>query len=144
MPRGGIPSEVLEHFRRIPLFSLVSRSALRAVVHAATEVDEPAGKVLVGEGETDRDMFVITRGEAVVSRGGHPVVTLGPGDFFGEFALLTGSPRSASVIASTDVRVMVLSWREMKDVLKQEPRLAHPLLQAVAKRIRQSDRSDTL
>src|SRR5437867_984056 len=99
----GIPIEVLDHFRRVPLFSSLSRKSLRAIVGAATELDVRAGKVLVREGSGDRELYVILRGEAVVSKGARRLNTLTVGDYFGEFALLAQQPRSATVTAATDM-----------------------------------------
>jgi CRP/FNR family transcriptional regulator, cyclic AMP receptor protein len=141
MARGGIPSQVIKHFEAIPLFGSVSKKSLRAIVSAATEVDVKAGRVLVKEGGFDRDLFVITRGEARVSRGDRKLATLGVGDFFGELAFLDRAARSATVTAATDMRVMVLGPREMDVVLAREPVLAKSLLEAMAKRVRNNERS---
>src|SRR5205085_648520 len=65
-----IPAEVLQRFRRVPLFSMLSPRALRLIVGAAREQDVPAGTVLVREGDRDRELFVVMRGEARVTRGG--------------------------------------------------------------------------
>ena len=139
----GIPREVVDHFRRVPLFSLLSAKSLRAVIHAATDLEVKAGKVLVTEGDRDRDLFVITRGEAAVARRGRKLSTLGPGDFFGEFALLCGGERSATVTAATDMRVMVLAWREMGSLVGSDAALARRMLETMAKRVRQTERSLT-
>ena len=90
---------------------MLSSRALRLIVDAAREHDLPAGTLLVREGDRDRDLYVVMRGEARVMRGGAVITTLGVGDFFGEFALLADEPRSATVIAGTDVRVMVRRGR---------------------------------
>jgi CRP-like cAMP-binding protein len=134
---------VIDHFRRVPLFSLVSTKSLRAVIHAATDLDVKAGKVLVTEGDHDRDLFVITRGEATVARGRRKLSTLGPGDFFGEVALLCGGERSATVTAATDMRVMILAWREMRSLVGSDGALARRMLETMAKRVRQTERSLT-
>ena len=67
MPRG-IPSDVINHFKAVPLFSAVSAKGIRAIVGAATEVDVRAGAALVREGEFGRELYVIIQGEAVVSQ----------------------------------------------------------------------------
>jgi CRP-like cAMP-binding protein len=141
MARRGIPSQVIKHFQAIPLFSSVSKRGLRAIVSAATEVDVKAGRVLVREGGYDRDLFVITRGEAKVTKGVRKLAMLGVGDFFGELAFLDRAQRSATVTAATDMRVMVLGPREMDVVLAREPVLTRALLEAMAKRIRNNERA---
>src|SRR5437660_5333985 len=119
--------DVVERLRRVPLFSMLHPRALRTVAASARETDVRAGTHLVTEGERDRDLYLILRGEAVATRGGAIVVTLGVGDFFGEFALVAAEPRSATITASTDMRVMVLSAAGVEEALQREPLLAQRL-----------------
>src|SRR5919197_3477432 len=109
----GIPKEVIQHFETIPLFASVSKRGLRAIVHAATEVDVRAGKTLVHEGEWGREMYVILRGTADVTKNGGKLRELVPGDFFGEMAFLAPAPWTATVTARTDVHARVLTSRAM-------------------------------
>jgi len=139
----GIPSEVIKHFHLVPLFRSVSKKGIRSIVQAATEVDVREETVLVREGQSDRDLFVILRGTASVIKDGKWVRELVPGDFFGELALLHGAPRSATVTARSDMRLMVLGWREMSIVLEHEPTIAKQLLAAMAERVRANERSVT-
>jgi CRP/FNR family cyclic AMP-dependent transcriptional regulator len=139
----GIPSQVIRHFQAIPLFSSLSKRAVRSVVQAATEVDVRAGKVLVREGDHGREMYVVISGTAVVTQKGRKVAELVPGDFFGEMAFLSPAPRSATVAAYSDMRLMVLGPREMDVIVKAEPAIAGRLLQAMALRIRRSQKSLT-
>jgi CRP-like cAMP-binding protein len=136
----GIPSEVIRRFQRIPLFQSVSHKGLRAIVSAATEVDVPAGKTLVQEGDHGRELYVIIRGTAEVSRGGRKLRELVPGEFFGEMALLSPTHRTATVKARTDMRVMILDSREMDVILERERSVGQRLLEAMAQRIRQVER----
>jgi CRP-like cAMP-binding protein len=140
MPRG-IPRDVIRHFQSIPLFESVSTKGIRQIVQAATEVDINAGAVFVREGGYDRDLFVITRGEAVVTQRGRKLATLGPGSFFGELAFLDKSPRTATVTAATDMRVLVLGPRELGDIVEREPTIATMMLGSMARRIRANERS---
>jgi CRP/FNR family transcriptional regulator, cyclic AMP receptor protein len=135
----GIPSEVVRHFKSVPLFSGVSPKGLRALVAAATEIDVKPGKVLVREGGFDSDLFVIISGTAEVSRGSRRLRAMGEGDFFGEMALLNRAPRSATVTATSPMTVMVLGWRELEGILQEEPGLMRPILSALAERVRAND-----
>jgi len=137
----GIPQEVIRHFQSVPLFREVSKKGLRSIAAAASDVDVSAGKILVREGEFGRHLYVILGGEALVTRGDRRLARLGPGDWFGELAFLDGAPRSATVTAQTDMRVMVLGPREFESVLEREPGIAARLMKTMAKRIREVDRS---
>jgi CRP-like cAMP-binding protein len=137
----GIPKDVIQHFQAIPLFGAVSGKGLRSIIQAATEVDVEAGKVLVREGEWGREMYVILRGTAEVTRDGRRLRELVPGDFFGEMAFLSPATRIATITARSDMRVMVLDARAMAGVVEKEPDVARRLLAAMADRIRAIERS---
>jgi CRP-like cAMP-binding protein len=135
-----IPKAVLQHFRNVPLFSGVSEKGLRALVSAAFEITEPAGKDLVREGEHSRELFVITEGSVRVTRKGRSVNTLVPGDFFGEIALLSGGARTATVTADTDVGLMIMSPAEFTIVLDSEPQIMRAVLHSLGERLRDAER----
>jgi cAMP-dependent protein kinase regulator len=95
--------------RSIELFADLSKPERRAVARQAAEIDVEAGKRLVSEGRFGYEFFVIQNGRAEVVRDGEHVADLGPGDFFGEMALLGNAERNASVVASTQVTAMVMT-----------------------------------
>ncbi len=132
--------EVADRLRKVPLFAMLHPRALRAIAGSAVERDLRAGDVLVQEGNADRDLYVITRGEAVATRGGAIVVTLGVGDFFGEFALIAGERRSATITASTDMRVLVLSAAGVEEALRREPVLAQRMRESRERRMQRLSR----
>ena len=140
---SGIPREVIEHFEKIPLFSGVSKKGLRSIVAAADEITVREGKDLVREGEHGRHLYVIVDGSAQVVRGGRKVATLGRGDFFGELALISGAPRTATVTTETDTTVMVLDPRRFDVVMDEEPRVAKAIMATMADRLRVIERSIT-
>jgi CRP/FNR family cyclic AMP-dependent transcriptional regulator len=139
----GIPAEVLGCFARIPLFQGLSKSALRSIVTAATELDVAEGAVIVQEGKSDRFLYVLLSGSADVIRGGRRRDTIGPGEFFGELAFLDGGPRSATVTATADSRLLILSPREMDALIHAEPALATKMLSALAGHLRAAGHSAT-
>lgn len=105
-----------ERLRAIPLFASLDDETLRGIATFATESSVPAGKHLVKEGDYAYEFMAIEDGEADVMRGGEKVATLGPGDFFGEIAVLEKTLRTASVVATTPMRLVTLSHWDLKRV----------------------------
>jgi CRP-like cAMP-binding protein len=131
--------QYLEHLGNVPLFSACSKKELQTIARASDDVEVPAGKVLVHEGKPGHEFFLILDGNASVKRGKREIAKLGPGQYFGELALLDRGPRSASVIAKDDMEVLVLGQREFAGVIDEVPTLAHKLLTTMAQRLRDAD-----
>jgi CRP-like cAMP-binding protein len=129
----------IEELGKVRLFAACNRKELALIAKASDEIRVPAGKELVAEGSTGHEFFLILDGQAVVKRGGRKVATLGPGNYFGEMALLDRGVRSASVVAETDMVLLVLGQREFSAVLDEVPGLAHKLLTIMAGRLREAD-----
>lgn len=129
----------LDHLAQVPLFSALSRKDLQVVARASDEVQIPAGKVIVEEGRPGHEFFLIIDGAASVLRNRRKQAKLGPGHYFGELALLDRGPRSATVVAETDMTVLVLGQREFAGCLDSVPGLARKLLTAMAARLREAD-----
>ena len=91
------------------------------------------------EGSGGAAFFLIDSGEATVSRKGVHVANLGPGDYFGEIALIDGGPRSATVTAATDLVCYGLTFWEFRPLIERNGPIAWKLLQALAKRLRAAD-----
>jgi len=121
--------------RKIPLFSKLSKKGLEDVAHIADELDLPAGKVMAKQGDRGREFFVLLEGEADVTKGGESINTMHGGDFFGEIALVTQMPRTATVTATTDVRVLVITERDFAALLKRSPEVGRGVAEALAERI---------
>ena len=130
MARASIDSTLA----KIPLFKECTKKELQAVSRLVTPINVKAGKVLTKEGEAGREFMIIASGTATVRRKGRKIATLGPGDFFGELALLAGVPRTATVIAETDMVVEALNRAEFATLLDESPSIARKVLSAVAKR----------
>lgn len=105
-----------DRLRAIPVFSALDEQTLRGVATFATESSVPAGKALVKEGDYAYEFMAIEEGEADVIRGGEKVATLGPGDFFGEIAVLEKTLRTATVVATTPMRLITLSHWDLRRV----------------------------
>ncbi|MFT5531184.1 MAG: CRP/FNR family cyclic AMP-dependent transcriptional regulator [Candidatus Poriferisodalaceae bacterium] len=130
----------VEKLASVSLFSACSQRDLQRIAKAADEIEVSDGTQLMDQGEVGRQAFVILEGTAVVKRGGRKVADLGPGDTAGELSLLDLGPRTASVFATSDMRVLVLTARQLTGLLDETPALAHKLLAAMAGRIRDLDR----
>jgi CRP/FNR family transcriptional regulator, cyclic AMP receptor protein len=128
--------EKLELLRRIPLFGAFDKRRLERLGMLADEVDVGADKVLMRQGEIGSDMMVIVSGRVSVERDGGQLNTLGPGDFFGEIALLGGGPRTATVTTLEPTRLLVLTHREFHSLMDEFPEVASQVLTALADRIR--------
>jgi len=129
----------LDHLAQVPLFSALSRKELALIARGAEDVKVDAGRVLVTEGTTGSEFFVIVEGTAKVTRRGRKVASIKPGDAFGELALLDKAPRNATVVAETPMEVVVLGQREFGGIIDEVPGFARKLLAGMAKRLRDAD-----
>ena len=121
--------------KQAPLFEGLSRKQLEQVARLSDDLDLPAGTVLCKEGSRGREFFVILEGEAEITKGSRHVATVGPGDFFGEIALLEHLQRTATVTAATPLRVFVISDLAFKGVLDTDPTIERKLLRTLARRL---------
>jgi CRP-like cAMP-binding protein len=117
------------------LFAGLSRKQLAELAKVTEDMEVAAGKPLVREGETGREFFVIVDGEADVTSDGETLRRLGPGDFFGEIALVEHVPRTASVTASTPLRFFVLTSQAFWSLLDHQPEIQREILRVLARRV---------
>ena len=130
----------IEIFRRVPLFDGLSDKELTAVAGAAKERRFDTGDTVVGEGEGGVGFFVIADGSARVETHGERRATLGPGDSFGEVALLDESGRrTATVIAESPLGVLGLTAWQFTPLLEQYPSIAIKLAKVLARRLREAE-----
>ena len=125
----------VDRLRSVPLFASCSDKELGFIASRADEVDLQAGKVLTEKGKSGGDFFIILEGKAEVDAASGKK-TLGPGDFFGEIALIDNGPRTATVRAATAMRCLVLGHEQFRDVLHQNGDIAVKVLRAVTQRLR--------
>jgi CRP/FNR family transcriptional regulator, cyclic AMP receptor protein len=126
--------------QRIPLFTHCTRKELGEIAAIADELDLKEGTTLTTEGKSGREFFVIVEGEADVLMDGKSVATLSQGDFFGEIALLTGRPRTATVQATSPIRVLVITARNFSRLLEKSPEIPRRVLLALAERLASAER----
>lgn len=126
---------------KVPLFAGLSGRDLQKIAQLVAEVEAPAGTRLATLGEAGREMFIIVQGEALVTTQPGRTAYLRSGDFFGEMSLLDGDPRSATVEATTPIRLLVLSRQAFWQLLDETPTLVHKIMYTLSQRLRQSERS---
>jgi len=126
----------LELLQRIPLFADFDRGELERISRTFKDRTFDAGSTVVGEGKTGAGFFVIESGEATVSRRGEERGKLGPGDYFGEIALIDDGARSATVTADSELRCYGLTSWEFRPLVESNASIAWKLLETMAKRLR--------
>lgn len=134
----------VEALRRATLFEGLSRKQLVQLARVSEDLEVPAGKVLCKEGEVGQEFFVIINGEAEVTKNGERLATRGAGEFFGEIALLEQTQRMATVTARTPLRFFVLTRRDFRQLIRDNPGVELKVLQAVARRLIQVSGDPTL
>jgi CRP/FNR family cyclic AMP-dependent transcriptional regulator len=125
----------IDLLKRVPLFSGCSKGELRELALVADELDLREGRTLVREGQPGREFFVLVDGGVRVSRKGRKLSDLGPGDWFGEIALLTNTPRTATVTATSPIRVLVITDRSFRRVVESMPAIAIKVLATLGQRL---------
>ncbi len=128
--------EKLDLLQGIPLFAGLDRHHLERLGMLTEEVDVAPGKVLIRQGEHGDDLMVVVTGEVGVERDGARLSRLGPGDFFGEIALIAGGPRTATVTAEAATRLLVVNHRDFHALMEEFPAVAAQVLMTLAHRIR--------
>jgi CRP-like cAMP-binding protein len=128
--------ELADLLEEVHLFSRCTARQRRTIARHAQLAELPAGVDLVRQGEPGDALFVILEGKALVRRDGTDLNHVGPGAHFGELAILDGGPRSATVVAETDVKVAVVGIRMFRTLLREFPDLAEQLLIGLASELR--------
>jgi CRP-like cAMP-binding protein len=125
----------VEALKRAPLFEGLSRKELVELARVSEDLEVPPGKVLCEEGDIGQEFFVIVDGSAEVTRKGKRVATRGGGDFVGEIALLEETPRTATVTAETPMRLFVLTRRDFRHLVDENPGVERKVMRALARRV---------
>jgi CRP-like cAMP-binding protein len=130
-----VASPTPESLERVPLFADLDRRELASIAASMRERTFPAGDTVIQEGSGGAGFFVVDDGQAEVSVGGEVRATIGPGDYFGEIALLTGSERTATIRAVTDLRCFGLTAWDFKPLVESNPTIAWKLMTTMAQRL---------
>ena len=132
-------ADVAETLSRIPLFAGVKGRDLGRLAKVMSERTFAEGEVAVEEGRGGAGFWLIQDGNATVSIAGEIIRTLGPGEYFGEIALLDDGPRTATVTAGTDMRCLGMASWEFRPFVLEHPDIALTMLQTLARRLRESE-----
>jgi CRP/FNR family transcriptional regulator, cyclic AMP receptor protein len=126
------------------LFDELNKKDVLALIDSAKEVDHREGQMIVVEGQPGVGFHLLLEGTAIVSRNGRKLRTLGPGETFGDIAVIDGGPRSASVQAATQLRTLSLPPWEFKPLLLEHPRIAYRLLVKLCSLLREAEKRPPL
>ena len=124
---------------QVPMFQACSEEELSAIAYLATPEAVGGGTAIVREGDAGNDFFVLMMGTATVTRNGHEVGKLEPGDYFGELALFDPAPRNATVTADVPVTMAVMARNRFQAALDSVPALRDALLTGMARRLHEVD-----
>jgi CRP-like cAMP-binding protein len=128
-------NQKVDLIRHVPLFAHVSKGELQQIAQIADEIDLSEGKEMTTQGARGREFFVLLEGTADVKKDGRRINQLKGGDFFGEIALVSDTPRTATVTATSSVRALVITDRAFKRLLKDSPQIQAKVLSALAERL---------
>ncbi|MEK7385981.1 MAG: cyclic nucleotide-binding domain-containing protein [candidate division NC10 bacterium] len=132
--------EKIKHLERVPIFEDCSMKQLRRIADISTIVEVPERTVLCRAGEAGEEFFVLIDGTALVTLSPQRRGRISPGEFFGEMSLLDGEPRSATVKAETDLRLLVIDRSHFWALLREVPELTERILVTLSKRVRNTQR----
>ena len=132
--------EIVDQIAGFALFADLTTPQLQRIAHVFEEEVHSKGTRILRQGLSGSAFYVILDGEADVVIDGQQRATLARGDFFGEVSILLGEPPGADIVASRDMRTLVLPGPAVKDVLLDNPPLMYRMLQAQARRLRNANR----
>jgi CRP/FNR family cyclic AMP-dependent transcriptional regulator len=127
-------SDKLKALAAVPLFADLSKKELESAARFVTEGSAPEGTPIVTQGEIGREAMILMSGSAVVRRNNRKVAEIGPGAIIGEMALVDQIPRNATVVATSDVELLVMDAREFTSLISNQPKVAVKVLRTVARR----------
>jgi CRP-like cAMP-binding protein len=127
---------------QVRLFKELSKSDLKELEDIGRVVEHAAGHTIIDQGESGAGFHMILGGEVKVVRGGRTVARLGPGEAFGEMALIDGGPRTATVVAETETTTFAIATWDFRALVKKRPGMSWSLLLAMTERLREAQRKE--
>jgi len=135
--------QYIARLKSVPLFAGMSKKELDLMVRQADHLRYPARYTVVREGTPGEEFWLVVEGELAVERGGETVATLGPGDAFGELAVIDPAPRDATIVSTSPVELMVIGRRRFWATLEDSHTLMRKVIVGLAQRLRAADEADT-
>ena len=132
--------KVIPLLQKTPIFTKTSEASLEAMLKSAVQKIAPAGTKIVEKGQSGVGFYLILDGEAEVMADGKVLAEFRPGDFFGELSVIDGAPRTADVVAKTDVTCLVVTQWAMRSLISSHPEIALSMLEELCKRLRATNR----
>lgn len=125
--------------KSVPLFATCDNRELERLGMLVDEVSLPAGRVLFNQGDSASELFIVVEGTVRVDRNGTTIATRGPGELFGEMALVSEGTRMATATCESDCRFLVLAHREFHSLMDEFPTMRMRVLETLAERVRSLD-----
>ena len=119
----------------VPLFAGCSKAELSEIASIADELDLPEGATLIREDDRGREFLIVIDGTVKVTKKGRKLRELGPGSWVGEIALIADVPRTATVVATSPVRLLVITDRAFQHLIRETPSIAAKVLQSLGERL---------
>ncbi len=141
--RSAANTAVIEALERVSLFAGLSRKALQQIADMCRQHTFDAGEMIVTQGDRSERFYMIISGNAEVRVNDHTVNTLGPGQHFGEYAVIDREPRTASVVATNKVSAFSLASIALRPILKEQPEITYRLLLNTCERLRAAQNTFT-
>ena len=135
--------EKLARLRAVPMFATLSKRELGLLLRQADELRYPARHQVVKEGTRGEEFWMVIEGELAVQRGGREVARLGPGEFFGELAVIDTTTRDATVVSKTPVDLLCIGQRSFWALVEGSPTLMRKMMVGMARRLHEMDAKDS-
>jgi CRP-like cAMP-binding protein len=136
-------SDAVEQLRKVPLFAALDRKDLETLSHFVREQSYEPGQTIVKEGDKGHGLYIIKDGKVSIRKGNRAIRQMGPGDFFGEIAILDDGPRTADVVADSRTDCLTLSSWETRPLLMQSSGMSYAMLREVVRRLRDATPVET-
>jgi CRP-like cAMP-binding protein len=137
-------SQKIDLLKKVPLFSNLSQKHLREIAKHADQVQVEAGRVLVEQGGKGWEFIFIVGGKARVEKNGKAIRQLSGGDFFGEISLIDGEPRTSTVIAETDMTLLIVHKPSFDHLIDTIPGLQRKVLVSLCQYLRRAEKATNI